>query len=191
MTIRQALRDLIDAIPETTIESDAPLRVWVAQAETALRGPSNADHSTTLLRAIGLLSDISEVFRDLAAGTTPDVGGRGEMFEALADDCEQYSERLSNISTTTVEQACALCRAERDAARKALRLVQRRLGPELVTSLRVRANALTGEKWEAPATAAMMREAADVIEGRGYQRTGKLGDSVTIEQLQPIKDAEK
>lgn len=35
---------------------------------------------------------------------------------------------------------------------------------ELVQALRVRADSLTGEKWEAPATAAMMREAAEALQ---------------------------
>jgi transposase len=34
---------------------------------------------------------------------------------------------------------------------------------ELATALRVRADALTGTDWEVPATAAMMREAADML----------------------------
>jgi len=33
-----ALRDLIDAIPESTLEADPPLRAWVNYAEEALRG---------------------------------------------------------------------------------------------------------------------------------------------------------
>lgn len=41
LTIREALRDLIDAIPETTLDADPPLRVWVEQAESTLRASAS------------------------------------------------------------------------------------------------------------------------------------------------------
>ena len=41
--------------------------------------------------------------------------------------------------------------------------LRRRTASELARDLRVRADALCGERWEQPATAAMMREAADLL----------------------------
>lgn len=55
MMIREALRDLIDAIPETTLDADPPLRVWVEQAESTLRvsaSPSESAPSPTRYRLI-------------------------------------------------------------------------------------------------------------------------------------------
>lgn len=54
----------------------------------------------------------------------------------------------------------------------------RRSASELAASLRARAALLNGEKWEAPATADMMCEAADALDAKQEQARAHLAEEI-------------
>jgi hypothetical protein len=56
----------------------------------------------------------------------------------------------------------------------------KRTAAELAIALRERADRLTGEPWEVPATAAMMREAADLLATSSERRVWLLAEMDNI-----------
>jgi hypothetical protein len=130
-----------------------------------------------LLAALSFAEQRLENAEDLADGRATRISLlEQEIVEFMQDfpvpDSESLFKAYGSVSPDAKEVRPGVWVAEKSTSVFPSPLVRtepaeelpKRSAVELVNALRVRADYVSGHRWEAPATAAMMREAADVIE---------------------------
>lgn len=74
-----ALRDLIDAIPESTLDADPPLLCWVEYAEKALMNDVASSRLGALAAAERAPSQINRMLAEYSKGPLTDLEMRGRL----------------------------------------------------------------------------------------------------------------